>query len=161
MSPQILISTLLSALLAGSLIVPAQASDSDRNEGGLSAPPATAETLYRQGVLQYQKGDLEAAIALYTQALTLDPDAVTIYSARAGALGQLEEYEAAISDYSTAIALDETLAAAYGGRGLARSLKGEINAGVQDLWIAAQLFREQDKIDQYFETLAIIEGIAP
>ena len=161
MSPQILLSTLLSVLLAGSLIAPAQASDSERHEGGLSAPQATAETLYRQGVLQYQKGDLEAAIALYTQALTLDPDAATIYTARAGALGQLEEYEAAISDYSIAIALDETLAAAYGGRGLARSLKGELSAGVQDLWTAAQLFRQQDKLDQYFDTLAIIEGIAP
>ena len=161
MSSQILASTLLSALLVGSSLASARASEIDLDEGVLAALSVTAETLYRQGVLQYQKGDLEAAIALYTQALTLDPDAVTIYSARAGALGQLEEYEAAISDYSTAIALDETLAAAYGGRGLARSLKGEINAGVQDLWIAAQLFREQDKIDQYFETLAIIEGIAP
>ena len=161
MSPQILVSTLLSALLVGSSLASAKASESVPDEGLVLAPSTTAETLYRQGVLQYQKGDLEAAIALYTNALSLDPSSAETYSARAGAFGRLEDYEAAINDYSTAIALNETLAAAYGGRGLARSLQGELNAGVQDLWIAAQLFRQQDKIDQYFETLAIIEGIAP
>ena len=83
------------------------------------------------------------------------------YSARAGAFGSLEAYDAAIEDYSTAITLDEDLAAAYGGRGWALYLKGDLNAGVEDLWTAAQLFLEQDQTEQYFKTLEIIENLAP
>jgi tetratricopeptide (TPR) repeat protein len=120
-----------------------------------------AETLYNQGILQHEKGNLEAAIALYTDSLELNPESVETYSARAGAWGNLEEYDAAIEDYSAAIELDDNFAPAYGGRGLALSLKGELNAGVEDLWTAAQLFREQNQVEQYFKTLAIIESLAP
>lgn len=122
---------------------------------------AQAETLYRQGRLQHAKGNLEAAIALYSESLDLNAESVEVYSARAGALGSLEEYDAAIEDYSSAIALDEDLAAAYGGRGWAFYLKGDLDAGVEDLWTAAELFREQNQTEQYFKTLAIIEELAP
>lgn len=141
-----------SAALAESPATPAQAE---------SSRLAEAETLYRQGLLQYEKGNLDEAIALYTDALKLNPNSAKAYSARAGALGKQENYAAAIEDYSAAIAIDEDLAAAYGGRGLALSLEGEMTAGVDDLWTAAQLFREQEKIEEYFQTLAIIESIAP
>jgi tetratricopeptide (TPR) repeat protein len=127
----------------------------------LVASTEAADILYRQGVLQYEKGNLEAAIALYTDALALNPDSAVTYSARAGAYGRLKDYEAAIADYTAAIALDDDLAPAYGGRGLAKTLEGDLNAGVADLWTAAQLFREQDQVEQYYKTLAIIENVAP
>jgi tetratricopeptide (TPR) repeat protein len=120
-----------------------------------------AESLYRQGMLQYEKGNIEEAIDLYTDSLELNPDSPEAYSARAGAWGILKEYEAAIADYSAAIDLDDTLAPAYGGRGLAKTLKGQLDEGVHDLWTAAQLFREQNQVEQYYKTLAIIEGVAP
>lgn len=127
----------------------------------LASTASEAETLYRQGVLQYEKGNLEAAIALYTESLALNPASPETYSARAGAYGNLKDYEAAIADYSAAIDLDEDLAPAYGGRGLAKALQGELNEGVHDLWTAAQLFRAQNQVEQYYKTLAIIEGVAP
>ncbi|MGF1458920.1 MAG: tetratricopeptide repeat protein [Leptolyngbyaceae cyanobacterium] len=126
-----------------------------------SSAQIQAETYYRQGVLQYEKGHLEAAIALYSEAIRLNPALAVAYSARAGALGNQENYDAAIADYNAAIALDDELAAAYGGRGLARALKGELTPGVQDLWTAAQLFRQQEQLEQYFKTLSIIQKIAP
>ncbi|MEM0980786.1 MAG: tetratricopeptide repeat protein [Cyanobacteria bacterium P01_H01_bin.58] len=86
---------------------------------------------------------------------------MAVYSARAGALGILEEYEEAIADYTAAIELDENLAAAYGGRGWAYYLKGDLDAGVEDFWRAAQIFHAQNQSEQYYKTLAIIKGLAP
>lgn len=120
-----------------------------------------AASLYRQGVLQYEKGDLEAAIALYTQAIALDSNFAEAYAARAGAWGKQDNYTAAIADYSAAIAIDDELAPAYGGRGLALSLEGDLANGVEDLWTAAQLFRQQNQLSQYNKTLAIIKNVAP
>jgi tetratricopeptide (TPR) repeat protein len=122
---------------------------------------AQAETLYREGLVQYEKGYWEAAIELYTNALMLNPHSAQTYSARGGAYGRIKNYGAAIADYTTAIDLDETLASAYGGRGLARTLEGDLDEGVNDLWTAAQLFRTQNRMEQYYRTLEIIEGVAP
>lgn len=125
------------------------------------SPDSEAETLYRQGILQHKKGNFEAAIDLYTDSLALNPESAETLSARAGAWGQLEDYEAAIEDYSAAIDLDEELAPAYGGRGFAKTLEGDLDEGVDDLWTAAQLFREQNQIEQYYKTLSIIQRVAP
>ena len=157
--------TLISAAVTGLLVMGTAtlsvASESRSTSVIASSPVEEAETLYRQGMLQYEKGNFEAAIDLYTDSLELNPDSPEAYSARAGAWGVLKEYEAAIEDYSAAIDLDETLAPAYGGRGLAKTLKGELDEGVDDLWTAAQLFREQNQVEQYYKTLSIIEGVAP
>lgn len=161
MHPRILITaSLVGGLLMGTTTT-ALASDSRSSEQLLLSRQAQAATLYQQGILQYEKGAIEAAIALYTEALELDPTSAIAYSARAGALGQQGDYAAAIADYTTAIVIDDELAAAYGGRGLALSLIGEHTRGVEDLWHAAQLFRQQDQMAQYSRTLNIIKNIAP
>jgi tetratricopeptide (TPR) repeat protein len=157
--------TLISAAATGLLVIGTAtlsiAAESRPTFVTAASPVDEAETLYRQGILQYEKGNLEAAISLYTDSLELNPDSPETYSARAGAWGVLKEYEAAIADYSAAIDLDDTLAPAYGGRGLAKALKGELDEGVDDLWTAAQLFRDQNQVEQYYQTLSIIQGVAP
>ncbi|MEM1309717.1 MAG: tetratricopeptide repeat protein [Cyanobacteria bacterium P01_H01_bin.153] len=158
--------TLLVVGLVGGLLIGASplalADDSPTMDEPLTVSrQSQAETLYRQGLLQYEKGDLEAAIDLYTDALTIDPTSANAYSARAGAQGRQGNYEAAIEDYSAAIAINDELAPAYGGRGLALALSGNTNSGVQDLWTAAQLFRQQGRPEQYSQTLAIIRNLAP
>ena len=156
--------TLISLALVGGLLfgttATAWASDQETSEQLLSRQ-VQAQSLYRQGVLQYEKGALDAAIALYTESIELDPSSAIVYSARAGAWGQQGDNVAAIADYNAAIAIDDELAAAYGGRGLALSLEGDYTNGVNDLWTAAQLFRQQDQLSQYTRTLNIIKNIAP
>jgi tetratricopeptide (TPR) repeat protein len=119
-----------------------------------------AQEHFRQGQRHHSKGNLKAAIEQYSAAIKLNPEFVNAYVARGGIFGALEEYPAAIEDYSNAIALSPELAGAYGGRGLARFRNGD-NEGVQDLWQAAQLYREQDKMNDYFRTLAIIQRLDP
>lgn len=152
--------TVLGGLLVSSTVA-AVASPTEPSEQLHLSRQVQARTLYQQGVLQYEKGNLEAAIALYTESLGLDPSSATTYSARAGIWGRQGNHAAAIADYSMAIAIDDDLAAAYGGRGLALSLAGDYTNGVHDLWTAAQLFRQQNQLAQYTRTLNIIKNIAP
>lgn len=163
MYPRTLIAVAFSGLLVAGAgyFFPGSAGASAFSRIVASSDVAQAEILHQQGLLQDKKGNLQVAIALYTDALELNPNSAETYTARAGVWGKLKEYDAAINDYSAAIDLDEELAPAYGGRGLALSLQGELDAGVNDLWIAAQLFREQDQVEEYFQTLSIIESIAP
>lgn len=119
-----------------------------------------AQQHFQRGQLQYSKGNIKAAIAQYTAALKLDPEFIHAYVARGGALGVLEDYAAAIDDYTAAIDLDPELAGAYGGRGLARFRDGD-DEGVADLWQAAQLYRNQQKMNDYFRTLSIIQQLDP
>ncbi|MEO0397754.1 MAG: tetratricopeptide repeat protein [Cyanobacteria bacterium P01_A01_bin.137] len=158
---QSLISVAISGGLLFGAVTTAMANPTESSEQLLLSRREQAQTLYQQGVLQYEKGDLAAAIALYTESLELDPSSAITYSARAGAWGQQGDNAAAIADYSAAITIYDDLAAAYGGRGLALSLEGDYTNGVNDLWTAAQLFRQQDQLSQYTRTLNIIKNIAP
>jgi len=126
----------------------------------IAAVSDRAQEHFRQGQRHHSKGNLKAAIEQYSAAIKLNPEFVNAYVARGGTFGALEDYSAAIEDYSSAIALSPELAGAYGGRGLARFRNGD-QEGVQDLWQAAQLYREQDKMNDYFRTLAIIQRLDP
>jgi tetratricopeptide (TPR) repeat protein len=130
------------------------------NSAPIAANQDQAEQHFQQGQLHYSKGNLKAAIEQYSAAIKLDPAFINAYIARGGALGVLEDYSAAIEDYTIAINLDPDLAGAYGGRGLARFRNGD-DEGVQDLWHAAQLYREQEKMNEYFRTLSIIQRLDP
>jgi tetratricopeptide (TPR) repeat protein len=126
----------------------------------MAAAQEQAQQHFQQGQRHYSKGNLKAAIEHYSAAIKIDPEFINAYVARGRVLGVLEDYSAAIEDYTTAIDLDTELAGAYGGRGLARFRNGD-NEGIQDLWQAAQLYREQDKMNDYFRTLSIIQRLAP
>jgi tetratricopeptide (TPR) repeat protein len=126
----------------------------------VAAAQDAAQQHFQQGRRHYSKGNYKAAIEQYSAAIKLDPEFTNAYIARGGALGALEEYAAAIDDYTVAIGLDPELAGAYGGRGLARFRNGD-DAGVEDLWHAAQLYREQEKMNDYFRTLSVIQRLDP
>ena len=130
------------------------------NSAAIAASQDQAQQHFQQGQLQYSKGNVKAAIEQYSAAIKLDPEFINAYVARGGALGVLENYAAAVEDYTAAIDLDPDLAGAYGGRGLARFRNGD-SEGVQDLWQAAQLYREQEQMNDYFRTLSVIQRLDP
>lgn len=127
----------------------------------LSAWMDEADQSFRQGQLQHHKGNLEAALVLYSEAIELNPEHVLAYVARGGILGGLERYTAAIADYNAALELSPELAGAYGGRGLARYRSGETTAGARDLLHAAQIYRDQNQPSEYYSTLRIIQQLDP
>jgi tetratricopeptide (TPR) repeat protein len=126
----------------------------------ITAAQDAAQQHFQQGRRHYSKGHYKAAIEQYSAAIKLDPEFTHAYIARGGVFGALEDYPAAIEDYTAAIALNPELAGAYGGRGLARFRNGD-REGIDDLWQAAQMYRAQEKMNDYFRTLAIIQRLDP
>jgi len=121
---------------------------------------ALAEDLFQQGQAAFRSGEPDSAIALYTEAIGADPSYIAAYVGRGGVYAVLQDYEAAIADFDQAIELDPELASAYGSRGVARYRNGD-SEGIKDLWQAAQLFRQQDRMEDYFKTLIIIRRLDP
>ena len=86
-------------------------------------------------------GAHEAAIADYSAALRLKPDAAA-YSNRGNAKGRLGQYEAAITDYSAALRLKPDYATAYINRGATNALLEQVNEARRDFKKALALARE-------------------
>lgn len=76
------------------------------------------KVIYRQGVEHNKKGDLEKAIASYTRAIALKPDAAAIYYVRGRAYRQNDQLDKSIADFSKAITLKPDYAEAYNERGV-------------------------------------------
>ncbi len=66
----------------------------------------TVETYFEQGLEQANLGDLEAAIALWDQALAIDPNFAPAWHNRGSALGTIGQTEEAIASFDRALALN-------------------------------------------------------
>lgn len=77
-------------------------------------------------------GDLDHAIADFTQALQLDPNYAPAYNDRGLAYHQQNDDDRAIADYNQAIALDPKYANAFNNRGNAYEAKGEFDNAIAD-----------------------------
>jgi lipoprotein NlpI len=117
-----------------------------------ATPPATTSTIspaqdiQRQasafvsdGILRYQRGDFDGAIAAYNQAIDLDPKAGEAFFNRGIAKAAHDDLDGAIADYSQALQVDPTLSAAYYYRGLARHSKGDLDGAIGDYNQAVQI----------------------
>lgn len=113
------------------------------------------------GQLLYADGDAPNALLNYSEAIDLNPNSASAYANRAGLFAAQQNYTKAITDYDCAIELDPELAGAYGGRGLARHYSGNTTDGASDLWQAAQLFRDQGRMNDFYATLSVLQRLAP
>ena len=102
---------LVTALIAGSL------STSYRPTATLAEALATAEEYFKWGSAYADKGEFDKAIADYTRAIELAPNAADVYYNRGSAYHEKGKYDRAIDDYIKAISLDPNLAMAYYNRG--------------------------------------------
>ncbi len=73
----------------------------------------------RAMIWQWEKHELDIALADYNEAIRLDPNEASVYNSRGVAWRAKQEYDKAIADYSEAIRLDPTYALAYCNRGFA------------------------------------------
>ena len=96
------------------------------------------DAYYHRGVAKQAKGDLDGAIADFTQAIQLKPVA-QIYAARGGVRFTKGDFDGAIEDFTQALQLEPNAAGGYEGRGTARFLKGDFDGGIADLTQAIQL----------------------
>ena len=78
----------------------------------------------------------EEAIAVYTQALNIDPENPELYYHRGVAYYEDINYDAALDDLTRAIEIDENYAAAYASRGLIYTFLAEVDGSARDKAIA-------------------------
>ena len=93
-----------------------------------------------RGRTYLQQDDNDRAIADFTKAIQLDPDAATAYNHRGVAYASKLDFDSAIADFDKAIQLDPLLRNAHENRGLAFSRKGDEARARADLAIEEQLF---------------------
>ncbi len=115
------------------------------NRSGIAKPFSqqsqfiSADTYLRRGTDKIRLDDYKGAIADYTQAIRLKPDAAFAYVGRGLAKEQLGQHFAAITDYDTAIRLKPNYAYAYAVRGNAKVQLGQYFAAIADCDTAIRL----------------------
>ncbi|MEO9238476.1 MAG: tetratricopeptide repeat protein, partial [Jatrophihabitantaceae bacterium] len=97
---------------------------------------------HNSGQVRAAAGDLEAALADFTEAITQDPNYAPYHFDRAGVLHRLGRDEAAIADYENAIRLSPPLPEAYYNRGDIRAGLGQLDAALADFDYALELSPE-------------------
>jgi tetratricopeptide (TPR) repeat protein len=92
-----------------------------------------------RGVAYKAKGDLDHAIADYTEAIRLDPNYAPAYNSRGIAYKAKGDVDMAIADYDQAIRLNPNSAPAFNNRGYAYFAKSSYDRAVTDFDEAVKL----------------------
>ena len=74
-------------------------------EGALAADPGNAETYHRRGVIHSDLGQLDLALADYSEAIRIDPRETGALHDRAMLYRKLNQYPAALADFDRAVAI--------------------------------------------------------
>jgi tetratricopeptide (TPR) repeat protein len=94
---------------------------------------------FSRGFAYGAKGDVDHAIAEYTEAIRFDPRYPIAYNNRGVAYGAKGDNDHAIADYTEAIKLNPRVASAYANRGRAYRAKGDYEHAIADYTKAIQL----------------------
>ncbi|WP_448564076.1 tetratricopeptide repeat protein [Trichothermofontia sp.] len=100
------------------------------------------------GLVRYDQGDKEGAIADFSKAVELNPRNATAYCNRGIAHADLGDKSSALSDFDTALTIDPNLAIAYNHRGLVYSDLGDKRQAIADYSEAIRL--KPDYATAYF-----------
>jgi tetratricopeptide (TPR) repeat protein len=102
----------------------------ERDEPGRK--PATAAEYVNRGVGHSRQGELDQAIADYTQALKLDPKLAVAYRNRGRDHAALGQHDRAIADFTASIRLEPEKTNAYVDRARCHLQKGEHDRAIAD-----------------------------
>src|SRR5262249_35076918 len=91
-----------------------------------------ANAHYNRGVAYKDKGDLDRAIADFTEAIRLNPRHVMALGNRGAAYSAKDDNDRAIADFNEAIRLDPNFADAYFNRGITYQDKGDLDRAIAD-----------------------------
>jgi lipoprotein NlpI len=112
-----------------------------QQQGAPTAPAegADAKSYVEFGIANGAKGDLDAAIGAFTQAIKIDPKYAPAYYNRGLAYTLQNKPDEAIVDYTQAIQHDPTSQKAYYQRGSLKGQKGDFDEAISDFSAAIKL----------------------
>lgn len=103
-----------------------------------------AQAKRSEAVSAFVEKDFEKAIKLYTEAITLNPQAALLYAKRGQVYLEMKKPNACIRDCDRALELNPDSAAAHKFRGRANQLLGNFEEAATDLRLACKFdFDEQ------------------
>ena len=108
-------------------------------EGAVDNEELRVEALLQRGVLYELWGDQEAAIADYSEIITLDASSAIAHFNRGNVRDRLGQQDLAIQDYSEAIRLDPTDPDMFNNRGQVYDSRGEFDLAIADYSEAIRL----------------------
>ncbi|KEG14210.1 putative TPR-repeat-containing chaperone protein DNAJ [Trypanosoma grayi] len=82
-------------------------------QSGENTSPAQWSGLREEGNIAFKNGAFDEAIRLYSKAIEMNPQEVTLFSNRSAAYSKKIEFKAALEDAEAAIAIDKTFPKAY------------------------------------------------
>ena len=125
----------------------------------ISINPNYADAYSNRGAAKYDLGQKQAAIADLDRAININPNFAQAYVNRGAVKFALGQKQSAIADYDQAIAINPNFAQAYGNRGIVKSELGQKQSAISDLTKAAELFRQQNRLDDYQRAIGLIQQI--
>jgi tetratricopeptide (TPR) repeat protein len=105
--------------------------------------PKHAVTYYNRGLARHKSGDVDKAIADFSQAIRFDPKHVNAYFARGVAWQSKGDFDRAIADFDQVVRFDPKHANAFSARGVAWQNKGDFNKAIADSDEAVRLDPKQ------------------
>lgn len=101
--------------------------------------PKTAIDFIKRGDERKAAGDIEGAVADYTNAIEIDAGFATPYLERGEFRARAQKYTEAIADFTSAIEIDATLYRAYAGRGHCFGAAGKYAESIADATKAIEI----------------------
>ncbi|MEO8606837.1 MAG: tetratricopeptide repeat protein [Chloroflexota bacterium] len=106
-----------------------------RKAANMPQPTSTqlsAERFFTRAIGQQGSGNLDKAIADYSEAIGQNPTYAEAYGNRGNVYFAKGDLDAALTDYNQVLQLDPTVALGYYNRGIARSYKGDVDGAIAD-----------------------------
>ena len=105
----------------------------------LQRDAANFDARHLSGVIALQRGELEPAVRLISDAIAINPNQSAAYSNLGNALQQLGRFEEAVGHYDHALSLNPAYADALNNRGMALRKLGRTDAALADFQRALEL----------------------
>ncbi len=118
---------------------PSPTVESTTSPGATPTADQSANTYIDRAHKEVEKGNYQAAIADYTEAIRLKPDDADTYNHRGIAYTNVMQSDKAISDFTEAIRLKADYAVSYGLRGIAYGYLHQYDKAISDYNRAIQL----------------------
>lgn len=114
----------------------------------------SAEDLFNSGLAKSEAGDIQGAIADYTEAIRLNPNYAKAHNKRGIIHGRnLRDYPAAKADFDRAIEINPNYGDAYYNRARVREFLEDKDGAIADYHKAAELYEKDGNTNDYQDAI--------